>query len=452
MKIERRVFWGGAAIVAILAGLPLLVVAYQAYRTGVPMSAWFGQLPQPVLAPRTGLENYPSEALPKGEKIDFLVPQPLGQPFTSPPMISFVLPVDLDRDGLMDILVADCTNNCVSWIRQYPLGQFREQVLCENVEAPAHLQVIDFTGDGHLDIVVAVLGMLFPNNDPIGSVVVLENDGKEKFRKHVVLERVPRVADAEAADLNGDGLLDLAVAHFGYDDGQTRWLENLGNWRFRSHILQTLSGPIHCPVADMDDDGLPDIVVIVSQEWEQLWIHKNLGGGQFRPVLVFDCDNEDFGSSGIWLVDLNRDGRLDILYTNGDAFDYIPPRPRPWHGIQWLENRGDLRFEFHRIADIPGAVNAVVFDINGDGYLDIIVASAYNQWENPEAQSLIWLENDGSMRFRPREITNRPTHIQALGAADFDADGRLDLVTGGLHTYPPYDRMERVVLWWNRWK
>jgi hypothetical protein len=439
-------------VLGVLVGIPTIIFLYHSYRTGISpqetLRAWRGR----ALAHRTGLEEYPSTALPKGERIDFLVPQPVGLPFDEPPMISFVLPVDLDQDGLMDILVADCTNNWVSWIRQTARGQFEERVLCEGLIAPAHLAVVDFTGNGHLDILVAVLGMLFPNNDPIGSVVILENDGHQNFRKHLVLEKVPRVSDVRAADLTGDGLLDLVVAHFGYDDGETRWMENLGNWNFQSHILQTLAGPIHCPVADLDNDGLLDIVVLVSQEWEQIWVYKNLGEGKFKPHLVFECENEDFGSSGIWLVDLNQDGLLDILYTNGDAFDYIPPRPRPWHGIQWLENKGNLQFTFHRIADIPGAVNAVVFDINGDGHLDIIVASAYNMWEDPSAQSLIWLENDGHMRFRPRDITNRPTHIQALAAADFDGDGNLDLVTGGLHTYPPYDRMERIVIWWNRWK
>ena len=60
-------------------------------------------------------------------------------------------------------------------------------------------------------------------------------------------------------------------------------------------------------------------------------------------------------------------------------------------------------------------------------------------------------KNDGSMRFRRRDVANTPTHIQALDVGDFNKDGNLDLVTGGLHTYSPYDRMERVVLWINRW-
>ena len=64
---------------------------------------------------------------------------------------------------------------------------------------------------------------------------------------------------------------------------------------------------------------------------------------------------------------------------------------------------------------------------------------------------MIWLENDGQMRFSRRDVTNMPTHIQALDLGDFNGDGEIDLITGGMHTYQPYDRMERVVLWTNQW-
>jgi len=438
-------------VVAVAVMIPLMVLGFQSWRMGLRWQDMLGWGFRRVTTPVTGLEHYPSSELPKGEKISFLVPQPIGEGFQQPPMISHVLAIDLDRDSLLDVLVCDCTNRWVSWIRQDPRGQFTEYPLCTEVGAPAHVDAVDMNGDGHLDLLVADLGMLFPNNDPIGSVVILENDGRQRFRKHIVLKNVPRVADVRAGDLTGDELPDLSVAHFGYDDGETRWLENLGNWQFRSHVLQSLSGPIHAPIADMDGDGQADIVVLVSQEWEEIYVYQNRGNGQFRTVRVWGSENEDFGSSGIFLADLNSDGLLDILYTNGDAFDYLPPRPRPWHGLQWLENRGGLEFVFHRLADFPGAVNVRPDDIDRDGDLDLYVASAYNMWEDPGAQSLIWLENDGQMRFRPRDLANRPTHIQGLDLGDFDGDGDLDLVTGGLHTYGPFDRMERVVLWHNRW-
>ncbi|HID75714.1 MAG TPA: VCBS repeat-containing protein [Planctomycetaceae bacterium] len=393
----------------------------------------------------------PAEALPRGEKIDFLEPRPIGLPFREPPKISNLQAVDLDQDGLLDVVVCDCETNRVSWIRQYPQGRFTEKVCAEGLIAPAHVQAVDFDDDGDLDLLVAVLGMLFPNNDKIGSVVILENDGRMRFVPHVVVERVARVSDVRGGDLDGDGDMDLAVAQFGYDDGQTRWIENLGGWKFRSHILQNLSGPIHSPVADMDGDGDLDIVVLVSQEWEEIYVFAGDRRGRFLSHRIYGSDNPDFGSSGMWLSDLDQDGDLDILYTNGDAFDYLPPHPWPWHGLQWLENQGGLRFRYHRLASFGGAVGLQPGDVDRDGDLDLVAVAAFNKWETPEAQSMIWLENDGHMKFRPRDITNTPSHIQALAAGDFNKDGWIDFVTGGMHVYPPYDRVERIVLWTNVW-
>ena len=62
------------------------------------------------------------------------------------------------------------------WIRQAPRGTFTEQTIA-GVAAPAHAEVVDFDKDGDLDLLVAALGFLFPNNNRVGSVIVLENDG-----------------------------------------------------------------------------------------------------------------------------------------------------------------------------------------------------------------------------------------------------------------------------------
>jgi hypothetical protein len=292
--------------------------------------------------------------------------------------------------------------------------------------------------------------MLFPNNDRIGSVVILEHLGQGEFRKRVVLEGVARVSDVRAGDLDRDGDLDLAVAQFGYDDGETRWLENLGGWEFRSHLLQSRSGGIHCEIADFNNDQALDLALLISQEWEEVYLFVGDGNGGFSPRRIFAAENVDFGSSGLWVYDLDSDGDPDILFANGDAFDYLPPHPWPWHGVQWLENRGGLQFAYHRLVDFGGAVNVQPGDLDGDGDLDLVASSAFNAWEDPASQSLIWLENQGGMKFIHRDIANSPTHIQALAVGDLNGDGRVDVVTGGMHVSQPFDRLERVLFWQSR--
>ena len=71
---------------------------------------------------------------------------------------------------------------------------------------------------------------------------------------------------------------------------------------------------------------------------------------------------------------MNGDGKLDILYTNGDILDE-PYLLKPYHGIQWLENRGDLKFEHHRIADMYGVHHAVAANITGNKLPDILAVS-----------------------------------------------------------------------------
>ncbi len=436
-----------ALILGFVIGLPLIFLSYQSSKSGL---SWKETIKRITYQKRDiNPDSLGTVSSTSGEKIDFLVQQQVGQKFTEAPLISYIEATDLDGDGLNDIIVCDCRSNSLNWIRQYPKGVYTETVLADNLIAPAHTQVIDFDNDGDKDIIVAVLGMLFPNNDKIGSVIIYENTGNRVFKKHVAVEKVARVSDVRAGDLDNDGKMDLAVAQFGYDDGETRWMRNKGNWEFESHILQNLSGPINVEIADIDADGDLDIISLVSQEWEEVWCYLNDGKGNFQPKLLFKSSNQDFGSSSIFLCDADKDGDKDILYTNGDAFDYIPPRGRPWHGIQWLENKGNLKFEYHRICDFIGVSNIRPVDIDHDGDPDLFAVSTFNLWDNPASQSFIWLENNGKMQFVKHDITNSPTHMITLDIADFNGDGEPDVITGGMHTFPPFDRMGRVTMWLN---
>jgi hypothetical protein len=433
------------SIAAVLVLVPVAVAIYQARQSGLSGT----QLFRHIFREARSEERAPKVA--RGDRIDFLAPAAVGFAPTEPPRIGSLEIVDLDRDGLPDVLVADMLTQRIGWIRQSPAGVYAEKWISGGLPAPAHVSAFDIDRDGDLDVLVACMGLLFPSNDKIGSVVILENDGKENFTARTAVDRIARATDARGADFNGDGRMDLIVGQFGYDDGETRWMENLGNGEFRSHVLQRLSGVIHTIPSDIDRDGDADIVSLVSQEWEEVYVFENDGRGNFKSHLVWGSTNEDYGSSGIRLADLNRDGAVDILLTNGDAFDYLPPRPRPWHSVQWLENRGGFRFEHHTIARFPGASGAVAADLDGDGDLDVAAVTCYNFWERGDAQSIAWFENDGKMNFTERPISSTPTHLISLEAADMNQDGRPDLVTVRMNVYQPFTNEGRVVLWLNRW-
>ncbi len=175
----------------------------------------------------------------------FLYPQPIGDEFSEPPHISHLQAIDFNQDSLLDVIFCDIVKNDLQWIRQDPKGIFTEIPIDDNLFAPSHIHPVDFDRDGDTDLVVSLLGLLYPTLAKIGSVVIFENDGEMQFTRHDILENTTRVSDARAGDLDNDGDLDILAVQFGYVDGETRWLENLGHWEFKSHIIQSLAGGIH---------------------------------------------------------------------------------------------------------------------------------------------------------------------------------------------------------------
>ena len=364
------------------------------------------------------------------------------------PMVSHVTLVDLDQDGLRDVLYAEGQKNSIRWIRQAPRGRFTEHIIGE-VRGPAHVEAADLYGTGRLDVLVAGMGQITPSNDRIGSVVVLENTDNRTFRRRILLEGIARVTDVRAANLagHGDGRLDLVVGQFGYAQGETRWLENQGGWEFKSRIVNSLSGCVHTPVADFDGDGRLDFAALISQEWEEVHLFRNEGGGRFRDTIVWGSTNQDYGSSGLDVVDMNGDGRPDLIYTNGDGFDYAGYGVRAWHGVQWLENLGAGKFRFHRVADMPGAYAPCAADLDGDSDLDLVAVSGFADWDDPRSVSLMAFINDGTQRFTAVALAHRPTQLVTAAVGDLDDDGVPEIVTGGFHAYPPFEYMSAVTLW-----
>lgn len=425
MMRPRTLTWTGAVV---LASLALLFSSCK---------------PRPA-PPRTRAQNQPQDFR------DAVSHERLGRILEQPPWIAHVNTADLDQDGLLDILACESRDNEILWLRQTSLGVFEEKVIARDLLAPVHVEAADMDADGDLDLLISVMGFVFPNNDMIGSVVILENDGAESFTPHFILENTYRVTDMRAGDFNGDGRIDLAVGQFGYDQGQVMWMERTGDWEFENHVLINLSGAINVCVDDFNGDAKPDIAALISQQWEEVYVLTNQGDGAFETKRIWGSTNEDYGSSGISLADMNKDGRMDIVYSNGDGFGPAAvPGPRPWHGVQWFENTGNGFFRYHRVGDLPGAYSPIGVDFDGDGAMDILATSAYADWERKGTGfvSLMWFHNDGAMNFTPRVLAYRPRDLISLAAGKFDGTDEVSLVTGGFPVYPPYEGTERITLW-----
>jgi hypothetical protein len=385
---------------------------------------------------------FPASALP-------LTPVALGATGSPQSKITNVQIIDLDRDSIPDILACDAQRAQVLWYRQAPTGHWSEITLGDaELPAPCHTAVADLNGDGHLDIVVAVLGSVWPTDERVGRVAALINDGRQKYTTRIIADDLRRVADVQPGDLDGDGDIDLVVAEFGYDRGGVRWLENRGGLRFREHLLYAAPGAIHVPLLDLDGDGDLDIVALMSQEDEEVIAFDNLGKGQFAPRRVlYSTLNFDLGTSGLFAADLNRDGRPDLLLTAGDNLEVDYPVPQPWHGCIWLVNEGGGKFTPRRIATVGGVYAAAAGDLDGDGDTDVVLACMFNDWRRPGSASLVWLENNGRDEFTTWQIADRPTHLATVACGDVNGDGRADVVAGCLPLMEPFDRPGRLTLW-----
>jgi len=117
--------------------------------------------------------------------------------------------------------------------------------------------------------------------------------------------------------------------------------------------------------------------------------------------------------------------------TNGDMFD--DRLLKPYHGIQWLENKGGYPFTPRVLARMPATHRAVAADLDGDGDLDV-AASAFTAGSVGESisrlPSLVWLEQVKPGRFERHTLEMGNMTHATLDVGDFDRDGDADIVVG----------------------
>jgi hypothetical protein len=281
-----------------------------------------------------------------------------------------------------------------------------------------------------------------------------------------------------AADFDGDGRLDLLVCEFYYGTKAARGLalyRNFGSFRFqdvaREVGLPTGAAVAGIAVADVNDDGWPDIFLTSPDGRNRLFL--NDGHGHFReapgtgPVFAWQTTTADDAPTGVCIADVNGDGLPDIVV--GQHFKRPWAKPVP---IRLYLHRGvrDGQPVFEDVTAAAGllplamkAPHVEIQDFDNDGRPDIAVSVVKFKdgrpypliYRNlgvrdgiPRFRADAWAVNDfptaadravkGSTAFFQKMLRDKKILYAAAGpSADFDRDGRLDLL---------------VVPWWTEAK
>ena len=226
---------------------------------------------------------------------------------------------------------------------------------------------------------------------------------------------------AEAADVDGDGDLDLLQA---VRMAPMRLFINAGDATFTDESVvrmpqEPLEEPVAFAVADLDGDGAPDIYVATGGG-QQDRVYKNFGAGIFVDVTGTVLVPQPATSTGAVAADLDGDGDIDVAVSGGKDGEAGP-------GNRILRNNGAGLLQDTTVESLPGAgfpaTGIAGADVDGDGDTDLMLTAA-------EAPCRLYL-NDGLGTFvlaspdALPSITAPQAHTPAFG--DLTGDGSTDI-------------------------
>ncbi len=244
-----------------------------------------------------------------------------------------------------------------------------------------------------------------------------------------VATSLPRPIHSIPADLNKDGLTDWVVCGFGHNQGGLYWLKQQPNHQFTKIPIREVAGSIETVLGDFNADGWTDLAVLFSHADEGIWLFLNdqKGGFTERNILRF---TPVYGSTSFQLVDFNKDGQLDILYTCGDNSDYSKIL-KPYHGLYIYLNQGNFRFKQAYFYPVNGCYKAIASDFDKDGDLDIATIAFFADFQNNPGEGCIYFEQQQTLQFQPHSIPiGTYGRWICMDVNDYDQDGDADIVLG----------------------
>ncbi|HBY59909.1 MAG TPA: hypothetical protein DEH78_08800 [Solibacterales bacterium] len=330
--------------------------------------------------------------------------------------------VDFNRDGHLDIVIGEGSDQAMapggdSGYFMVLLGN-GDGTLAAAPLSTAEFQVTqgaagDFNGDGRADVVVAGFS---------GNLQTLLMGANNRLRRGPRL-RIDAAAAAEMAtgDFNGDGRLDLAIAA----DTSRAVLVLAGDGQGGFSQLARVATPLTAlsvSTADFNGDGRADLAVAYRGA-------QQTDAGGVRLLLnqagSFTLGPEVRAGSPSQVVagDLDGDGRADLLVLERGPFEPNPANPG---ALLFLAGRGNGTFAdpvTYRASLGPARV--VTGDLNGDGRRDLIVLGRGPSFRF-ETGVLLGLAGG---RFGAATLYQSSFGPADAVVADFDGDGRADLVT-----------------------
>jgi hypothetical protein len=377
---------------------------------------------------------------------------------------------DVNGDGLDDIFIGGAKEQASALLVQQRDGRFvrTNEKLFEqdNVSEDVSGTFFDANGDGTLDLYVVTGGSEFSESAPALEDRLYLNDGRGNLRKAAPGALPPATnsgSRAAAADFDGDGDIDLFVGgrslpgRYGLSP-QSSLLKNDGKGHFTDVTEQAAPGLAKVGMVtdalwrDADADGRPDLVIV--GEWMPMIIYRNMGGGRLEKMAAPGLEKSDGWWNRVIAGDFTGDGRVDFIVGNlglnsrlkASASEPVTMYVKDFanngfvqqvisyynHGRPYpLALRDDLiralAFLRNRYASYKDYASRTLADVfNQNDMVDARVANAYTF-----ATTLVRNNGDGSFTMIPLPTEAQSAPVYGIYAADFDADGKADLLLAG---------------------